>query len=193
MVSRSFWGLAPLSRCGCHHHHHHHHQVCDQAFLGQQLPAESLTHPVNRLAHSNSNQPTNPINNGVKFLEAGASLTPVQITTLNGKITDIILKISATILSLKLSDSRCDSISCSYSSCPHVPPFLIICLFIEHVERTPKTCFTLGLECLWHIYSYKDRFENSPRGPNIKEPTNFILVCYQRPSLGGGVKELKKN
>ena len=166
------------------------HSLASSCLLSRS-PTQLIVSPT----QTQTNQPTNPINNGVKFFGAGASPapTPVQITPLNGKITDIILKISATILSLKLSDLRCDSISCSYSSCPHVPPFLIICLFIEHVERTPKTCFTLGLECLWHIYSHKDRFENSPRGPNIKEPTNFILVCYQRPSLGGGVKELKKN
>ena len=37
---------------------------------------------------------------------------------------------------------------------------------MKNHSRTPKTCCTLGLECLSHIYSYKDSFERSLRGPN---------------------------
>ena len=37
---------------------------------------------------------------------------------------------------------------------------------MQNHSMTPKTCFTLGLECLCHIYSHQDSFESSPRGQN---------------------------
>ena len=30
---------------------------------------------------------------------------------------------------------------------------------MQNHSRTPKTCFTLGLECFGHIYSYQNSFE----------------------------------
>ncbi len=47
-----------------------------------------------------------------------------------------------------------------------------MCFFpvsMQNHSRTPKTCFTLGLECLCLIYSQWDNFENSPRVPNHGE------------------------
>ena len=46
--------------------------------------------------------------------------------------------------------------------------FLKKVFFRECIEsfQDPQTCFTLGLECLFHIYSCQDSFESSPNAPN---------------------------
>ena len=50
---------------------------------------------------------------------------------------------------------------------------------IENHSGTPKTCFTLGLECLCLIYSHWDNFENSPRVPNHgKKKASIIKEIY---------------
>ena len=42
-------------------------------------------------------------------------------------------------------------------------------LVIVESFSDPQKMFTLGLECLCHIYNHKDSFESSPRGPNPGE------------------------
>ena len=50
---------------------------------------------------------------------------------------------------------------------------------MQNHSRTPKTCFTLGLECLCLIYSHWDSFENGPRVPNHGEKkANIIKEIY---------------
>ena len=38
---------------------------------------------------------------------------------------------------------------------------------MQNHSRTPKTCFTLGLESLWHIYSYKTALKVARGAPMI--------------------------
>ena len=62
-----------------------------------------------------------------------------------------------------------------------------ICLFPESF-KVPQTLLTLGLECLWHIYRYKDSFEISRRAPKPgqkkasinKQIKMWISLTYQQ-------------
>ena len=58
---------------------------------------------------------------------------------------------------------------------------LLFCKFIfsesmQNHSRTPKTCFTPGLECLCHIYSYQDSFECSSEHSPIGEPLSLLAL-----------------
>ena len=76
----------------------------------------------------------------------------------------------------KRCPKKCPMVICSLNLFHRCNSKCVKCVSVSmyYHSRTTKTSFTLGLDCLRHIYRHQDNFENSPRGPFLGKKKTSI-------------------